>query len=461
MSYNFHASLVAPVSPVPSNQASSQSGETTPYGNSVRSEHTINTSSFSPLWATPSSPSNPFIYGDTASPTSRFGNGNVVVFSFDKGDDEYSNDASQYVDIDTCDTQKHTTTLEAKSGADLLHMTRPTRDEVNYTDGVHEFKNKQHSKREHGANTKALMLLQETAGYDVTCTAVPVDKQVLDYERLNDNVCPDSQQTIPTERNRTFLSSSKIVGSANSETHQRETWSTNCSEENKQNMGRAAARLTRDEPAEGVHTYKSNKHSKRECSASTKALMLLQETAGYDVKCTAVPMDRKTTDFEPPFTKDTHSAVQKRTQNEEVNIVDGTISKRGANMRIVAPLEATAGREASVLVKAVRVSQEKPALTVRQAAQQSYQLRKKSNAADRGKTTAANEIESILIPRLVVKVEKEALAESTRAPRVKTGDDLRDPNTVEGMKCSGDIERENLAKKKALQLLNERPGCLA
>jgi hypothetical protein len=56
-------------------------------------------------------------------------------------------------------------------------------------------------------------------------------------------------------------------------------------------------------------------------------------------------------------------------------------------------------------------------------------------------------------------VEKETLAESSRIP-TKCDSDY-DAETIAGMKCEIDIERENIARKKALQLLNDRPGLMA
>lgn len=47
----------------------------------------------------------------------------------------------------------------------------------------------------------------------------------------------------------------------------------------------------------------------------------------------------------------------------------------------------------------------------------------------------------------------EQMAESTRKPRERTAEDVRDPETVAGMKCEHDIEREEWAKKRALWLM--------
>jgi hypothetical protein len=45
------------------------------------------------------------------------------------------------------------------------------------------------------------------------------------------------------------------------------------------------------------------------------------------------------------------------------------------------------------------------------------------------------------------------LAESTRRPRAITADDVRDPETIAGMKCQMDWDRQKWAEKKALSLL--------
>ena len=50
---------------------------------------------------------------------------------------------------------------------------------------------------------------------------------------------------------------------------------------------------------------------------------------------------------------------------------------------------------------------------------------------------------------------KEKLAESTRPRKPKTAEDVRDPETISGMKCKLHWDREKYAKSKALRLLNE------
>ena len=57
--------------------------------------------------------------------------------------------------------------------------------------------------------------------------------------------------------------------------------------------------------------------------------------------------------------------------------------------------------------------------------------------------------------------EKESLAETSRVPKNCDNGCTNDPETISGMKCDVDIEREYIAKKKALQLLNDRPGLMA
>ena len=56
---------------------------------------------------------------------------------------------------------------------------------------------------------------------------------------------------------------------------------------------------------------------------------------------------------------------------------------------------------------------------------------------------------------LNLKQDKESMAESTRARKPVTAEDVRDPETVAGMKCKLDWDREKEAKEKALRLLNE------
>jgi len=63
-------------------------------------------------------------------------------------------------------------------------------------------------------------------------------------------------------------------------------------------------------------------------------------------------------------------------------------------------------------------------------------------------------------PRVSVPSHPELLAETTR-PRAKTAEDVRDPETVAGMKCHLDIEREQWARAKALRLLNCGRGSIS
>lgn len=63
------------------------------------------------------------------------------------------------------------------------------------------------------------------------------------------------------------------------------------------------------------------------------------------------------------------------------------------------------------------------------------------------------------LPRFVNCIHQEHLAESSRPKRPLTAEDVRDPETVAGMKCPMDIEREERAKRKALYLM--RYGCFA
>lgn len=50
---------------------------------------------------------------------------------------------------------------------------------------------------------------------------------------------------------------------------------------------------------------------------------------------------------------------------------------------------------------------------------------------------------------------KQKLAESTRKPRPLTADDIRDPDSVNGMKELHDLEREEAARRKANRMLDQ------
>ena len=67
----------------------------------------------------------------------------------------------------------------------------------------------------------------------------------------------------------------------------------------------------------------------------------------------------------------------------------------------------------------------------------------------------SKQFHSQAVPVIVTQKRKEKQAESTRAPKPKVEKNAYDTETVEGMKCQWDLDREKAAKARALRLLNE------
>lgn len=184
-----------------------------------------------------------------------------------------------------------------------------------------------------------------------------------------------------------------------------------------------------------VNSCKSEQDVARERGANMRALALLETTVGRDVKnvTRAVSLNKSINEF--------------KSETE-------TYRERGANMRALALLEDTAGKDVSALAKATSLPKAKAALTTRQAAQLQYDNKIRRKADMKAKAKLDSETYGKRVPMLVAKVGKEAMAESSRKPRDKTAEDIRDPDTVAGMKCQMDIELEKLAMRKALELLS-------
>jgi hypothetical protein len=99
-------------------------------------------------------------------------------------------------------------------------------------------------------------------------------------------------------------------------------------------------------------------------------------------------------------------------------------------------------------------------MTARRAAQLSYEVRKKEKDEVKAKLRRDRETYGRKPPKVAVPVRGEALAETTRKKKAATDDDVRDPETVSGMKCQLHWDREKEARAKALQLLNDGSASL-
>lgn len=126
-----------------------------------------------------------------------------------------------------------------------------------------------------------------------------------------------------------------------------------------------------------------------------------------------------------------------------------TARERGANAKAIALLESTVGSRVSEVAKATSVSQvaQNPsstglsgAMAGRQAATTEYEKLLKQKAEIKAKLKQEKKKHANAPP---------VLAETTRKPKERTAEDLRDPETIPGMKCQLDLEREVWAQKTA------------
>lgn len=177
-----------------------------------------------------------------------------------------------------------------------------------------------------------------------------------------------------------------------------------------------------EESHDTEHKFDSEINTARDCRANIRALAFLDATAGSEA-------------------------------SKLNNDIDNA-RERGATFRALTLLDATAGLEVSQVARDNSEPIPKPMLTTRQAAAMKYEERQKVKAQIKAKLKNDKETYGKPTPTLVAKQGKETLAVSSRKPKTKTAGDVRDPETVAGMKCQMDIEREKRAQKKALNLLD-------
>jgi hypothetical protein len=123
--------------------------------------------------------------------------------------------------------------------------------------------------------------------------------------------------------------------------------------------------------------------------------------------------------------------------------------EKGAGVRALSLLDESVG--------GVAASKLTPAggMTAKQAANRRYEEQSQEKTKMKAKPKEEKELWATRVPMLVPPTRKEKMAESTRPRKAKTAEDVRDPETVRGMKCQLDIDREKWAEAKALRLLQE------
>ena len=140
------------------------------------------------------------------------------------------------------------------------------------------------------------------------------------------------------------------------------------------------------------------------------------------------------------------------------------IRQKGAGMRALNLLNDTAAGEKHKAPPSVTTQQGgaigfggggAAALTARRAAQLAYERKQKEKEKVQAQLKRDLEIYGRRVPKLVVPVRSEALAETSRKKKPATDEDVRDPETVSGMKCKLHWDQEKEARARALKLLND------
>jgi hypothetical protein len=189
-----------------------------------------------------------------------------------------------------------------------------------------------------------------------------------------------------------------------------------------------------EEASDHIKSFK-NSHVCREQGAGVKALSLMNEAFGQQQEQQSEPV-----------CIDEPEPVQALKSDSDIN------RERCAKARALTLLnQVTAGGEAPSL------GRDAP-LSIKQAAALRYEHACVEKAKRKVQQKADMEKYGKPVPVLVAPVPKEKLAITTRARKPKTAEDVRDPETIAGMKCQLDLDREQLAQQKALRLLSE--GCI-
>lgn len=202
------------------------------------------------------------------------------------------------------------------------------------------------------------------------------------------------------------------------------------------------------------HQRLKHYHSKKQ--ANLRANMLLNETVGGDVKATAVSI--------PSNVVPGDDAAHGDTQGVSETVKDLKRSKdkykeRGANMRALALLHETVGNEVNAEARMASnpIHKKQSSKALRQALIDKYKKEQKAKAKAPEMPTPEpkpNVAQQFVIARPTVEPPEgqEQLAESSRK-FVKAAENFRDPETVAGMKCDLEIEREERAKSRALRMM--------
>ena len=347
---------------------------------------------------------------------------------------------------------------------------------------IRDYKSNEHLNREHGASNKALMLLQETVGIDVVSSVVPIEFSERNSDNLDYDVMSDPgqyQKTSPEIRNDT--------------------------------------RSPAKDDSNDAKCFKNGFDVVRERGANLKALALLEQTVGYDIsdvaKATSVYLHKPTltvaeesysvrqqlkAEYKAKKRAEKQIEEQKMLKEDELFEANQCVSNgpvfseeetSSKHLRAKMLAEFKAKKKLEKYAGGARVSSPEPPCN--QSSTTEYPIPPEAEIImkpyaeaeilSNGRTStvatvpdedlSSKQIRAKIIAEYKAKkkldktvgykvAENESLAETSRVP-TKCDSNTHDPETIAGMKCEIDIERENMAKKRALQLLNDRPGLMA
>jgi hypothetical protein len=355
--FNYGAANVAPVSPVPSYQSSSQSSSVSySPGSSSGGSYSISTA---PSFATPTRASN---HRQPQSPPSH---------------EAPSTPSSQ----------------DMASSRMIAIVPSPTfdySDEDVDGDGVNDFKSHHDYIRERGANMQALILLGQTS---------------------------EAVHREPKEPPQPQVSSSRIR-------------------------------------KEAIEKYNEKKYQDAKDDANTRALTLLDQTVGGDVKHAPPSYNpvRQESACKLSASDIRKAAVEKYKEKKLLE------AKQVANVRALMLLDQTAGadvkhRMEGAPLAAAASTKATPPVTQHAPAQHREGQEPPKKRMDVQFQKELEDIDQRI--QMIASRGHERLAESSRKPKKVSC--VRDPETVAGMKDVVDIEREAKARKKALYLMNYGP----
>ena len=191
------------------------------------------------------------------------------------------------------------------------------------------------------------------------------------------------------------------------------------------------------------------KHYYSKTQANLRANELLNETVGSDVQSSAI--------FSPSnlpgdtVYDDSDDVIESMKKNKRTK---DKLLERNANIRALALLHETVGKgiNAEALMASNPLPKKASSAELRRAMVERYKEKQRAEAVA-AKTTVEQQQHYVKTKQVQeVPIGQEMLAESSRKV-IKKENNPRDPETIAGMKCDLEIEREERAKDRALRMM--------